>query len=1103
MAQIFFYTAINPLQCHQLSVVPLYDHIYLQLLSKSQRVRYCTSTAEKFYYRPEVISLKPIKFVPLFKSETKHEKVDGFLNTTDNTNNESKHEKDGRIVDMDSNIENPSISSSFKTSLVDLLRTISCYGDSDGKSMKHEQMVLTNGMFLHIPSVERERKDTVFRVTFVSNVDDTSDYEDEIDHYPRFLYAHELYDSLLQCRISIKEEQGYHIQPLSEMYHDLFPFPNNPGKNSYQDRMSIFGLEKSIMKCLSHLNSTSTLDLREYSHENDNTQILVIGSKGVGKSHCLHVMRMIQQFVFHQPTLVLDCSTFKKRQGMTLEETLDSITTLFQRCMHLLLLQSPSSCCVNIVLDHLDDVCPSIFHGAENESQNNDESDDGDDANNSSMQYPDQNDNTNKGREYTLEERTQIKLIADHICGLQNALLDILDGEAYTHDGAITGDGKSNGMDWLSRVSFLYTCQSRRTLSPNSNSHGNIASEGLEPDLCESFFSSSINSFSHILKLPSHSSPSVSSSNVRANVFGYLVASTISTGPSFFLKTMTPFSSTQQEERHGAGRKWEEFLFGTRSEKDNNEPSMFGTLTVGFRMCDLYAVVNRLSQLMYLHSLGRRRTYDCINNDEDLVIAIIHDIQLIISNYVTISDRQNHLHGGNKGQSLVSYEQDIFSEYDKIETDENIVSHNSSSNSRPTRVSSQNHTKNSAEKYLYESILHPITFQKIYERSPIQLPSGVLLYGPSGCGKTWLLENSFPEEIVSILTVQGPELLDRYIGMSEYKIRQIFQKARQMSKQRKKPTIIIFENIDSLCPGRGSDHTGVTDRIVNQLLTLLDGVESKTKDDQDVYYSDDDENDDKCYQEEKKEQNHKNEASKTSNMIYIVATTSRPNSIDPALLRPGRLEKHIWVGYPCNATELKQLVTSVSSKYPLDFNQHKNHSWMMGNGRKIDKLLSASDIQAIFERAYILAIRESIISEDESEETLRKLIQQQRTSNNRPDVRITQYQLQQTLETLRPSLSLKDYKDSIESYYRHFLSQDDLKNVENSFHLFFDQFQKVGKNVKRTTIDASFKEESKSGNNDSDSSSSSSSSWDQLSSYSSGSNSRDKTKAPSLKTALH
>eukprot|EP00594_Rhizosolenia_setigera_P015602 CAMPEP_0178960562 /NCGR_PEP_ID=MMETSP0789-20121207/13041_1 /TAXON_ID=3005 /ORGANISM="Rhizosolenia setigera, Strain CCMP 1694" /LENGTH=567 /DNA_ID=CAMNT_0020643941 /DNA_START=388 /DNA_END=2091 /DNA_ORIENTATION=+ len=567
---------------------------------------------------------------------------------------------------------------------------------------------------------------------------------------------------------------------------------------------------------------------------------------------------------------------------------------------------------------------------------------------------------------------------------------------------------------------------------------------------------------------------------------------------------MTPFSSTQQEERHGAERKWEEFLFGTRSEKDNNEPSMFGTLTVGFRMCDLYAVVNRFSQLMYLHSLGRRRTYDCINNDEDLVIAIIHDIQLIISNYVSISDRQNHLHSGNKGHSLVSYEQDIFSEYDKIETDENIVSHSSSSNSRLARVSSQNHTKNSAEKYLYESILHPITFQKIYERSPIQLPSGVLLYGPSGCGKTWLLENSFPEEIVSILTIQGPELLDRYIGMSEYKIRQIFQKARQMSKQRKKPTIIIFENIDSLCPRRGSDHTGVTDRIVNQLLTLLDGVESKTKDDQDVYYSDDDdENDDKCYQEEKKEQNHKNKASKTSNMIYIVATTSRPNSIDPALLRPGRLEKHIWVGYSCNATELKQLVTSVSSKYPLDFDQHKNHSWMMGNGRKIDKLLSASDIQAIFERAYILAIRESIISEDESEETLRKIIQQQRTSNNRPDVRITQYQLQQTLETLRPSLSLKDYKHSIESYYRHFLSQDDLKNVENSFHLFFDQFKKVGKDVKRTTIDASFKEESKSGNNDSDSSSSSNSSWDQLSSYSSGSNSRDKTKAPSLKTALH
>ena len=112
------------------------------------------------------------------------------------------------------------------------------------------------------------------------------------------------------------------------------------------------------------------------------------------------------------------------------------------------------------------------------------------------------------------------------------------------------------------------------------------------------------------------------------------------------------------------------------------------------------------------------------------------------------------------------------------------------------------------------------------------------------------------ESKFNFLSVKGPELLSKYIGNSEQNVRELFKKA-----EKAKPCIIFFDEFDALAPKRGHDSTGVTDRVVNQLLVQLDGVEQ-------------------C------------------ECVYILAATSRPDLIDQALLRPGRLDQSLYIGYP-------------------------------------------------------------------------------------------------------------------------------------------------------------------------------------------------------------
>jgi peroxin-1 len=230
-----------------------------------------------------------------------------------------------------------------------------------------------------------------------------------------------------------------------------------------------------------------------------------------------------------------------------------------------------------------------------------------------------------------------------------------------------------------------------------------------------------------------------------------------------------------------------------------------------------------------------------------------------------------------------------------------------------------------AKEKLKTTILNPNKYRKIYEKAPIKLPKGILLFGPPGCGKSFLVPALAKECGHTLITCRGPELLDRYIGASEANVRKLFERARSAA-----PAILFLDEFDALAPRRGSDNTGVTDRVVNQLLTYLDGVET------------------------------------TLENVFLIAATSRPEKIDPALLRPGRLEQHIYVGFPESSDEVidilhrmmaqRQSASSILRSFQAGVlvltSEESNHLAQ----------LSPADIKAVLDSAHLEAIHEHLAS---------------------------------------------------------------------------------------------------------------------------------------------
>jgi transitional endoplasmic reticulum ATPase len=159
---------------------------------------------------------------------------------------------------------------------------------------------------------------------------------------------------------------------------------------------------------------------------------------------------------------------------------------------------------------------------------------------------------------------------------------------------------------------------------------------------------------------------------------------------------------------------------------------------------------------------------------------------------------------------------------------------------------------------LKEAVEWPLKFPDVFERLQTKPPKGILLFGPPGTGKTLLAKAVANESECNFIAVKGPELLSKWVGESEKGVREIFRKARQAS-----PSIIFFDEIDALVPKRGTyqGSSHVTESVVSQILTELDGMEELKN-------------------------------------VTILAATNRPDMLDEALLRPGRLERHIYVPAP-------------------------------------------------------------------------------------------------------------------------------------------------------------------------------------------------------------
>lgn len=152
--------------------------------------------------------------------------------------------------------------------------------------------------------------------------------------------------------------------------------------------------------------------------------------------------------------------------------------------------------------------------------------------------------------------------------------------------------------------------------------------------------------------------------------------------------------------------------------------------------------------------------------------------------------------------------------------------------------------------------------------------------GPPGTGKTLLAKAIATECSLNFISVKGPELLNMYIGESEKNVRNIFEKARSA-----RPCVLFFDELDSLAPmrGRGSDSGGVMDRIVSQLLTELDGAQQ-------------------------------------NNDVFVVAATNRPDLLEPALLRPGRFDRLLYLGIADEPSAQLKIITALSRKFTLASN---------------------------------------------------------------------------------------------------------------------------------------------------------------------------------------
>ncbi|NJE01570.1 CDC48 family AAA ATPase [Thermococcus sp. JdF3] len=267
----------------------------------------------------------------------------------------------------------------------------------------------------------------------------------------------------------------------------------------------------------------------------------------------------------------------------------------------------------------------------------------------------------------------------------------------------------------------------------------------------------------------------------------------------------------------------------------------------------------------------------------------------------------------------------------------------------------------SVKEELREAVEWPLKYPEAFLGLGITPPKGILLYGPPGTGKTLLAKAVANESEANFIAIKGPEVLSKWVGESEKNIREIFRKARQAA-----PTVIFIDEIDAIAPRRGTDVNHVTDRLINQLLTEMDGIQENSG-------------------------------------VVVIAATNRPDIIDPALLRPGRFDRLILVPAPDEKARLEILKVHTRN-VPLAEDVRLEELAKRTEG------YTGADIEAVVREAAMLAMRRAL-----QEGIIRPGM---KADEIRGRVKVTMKDFEEAMKKIGPSVS----EETIE-YYREIQEQ--------------------------------------------------------------------------------
>ncbi|EMG47987.1 Ribosome biogenesis ATPase RIX7 [Candida maltosa Xu316] len=264
---------------------------------------------------------------------------------------------------------------------------------------------------------------------------------------------------------------------------------------------------------------------------------------------------------------------------------------------------------------------------------------------------------------------------------------------------------------------------------------------------------------------------------------------------------------------------------------------------------------------------------------------------------------------------------------------------------------------------LHMCIVQPIKKPELFLKVGIAAPSGVLMWGPPGCGKTLLAKAVANESRANFISIKGPELLNKYVGESERAVRQVFQRARAST-----PCIIFFDELDALVPRRDSSMSESSSRVVNTLLTELDGLNDRKG-------------------------------------VFVIGATNRPDMIDPAMLRPGRLDKTLYIELPSVEERFEILKTLIrSNSSPLDPDVDLKAIAEDPRCRNF----SGADLSSLVKEAGVFALKKRFFNMQKIQELDKSGFYEESSDDDDNQIQITMDDFNHSLSSIRPSVSDKD-----------------------------------------------------------------------------------------------